>query len=190
MKIETRTRPNLYLVGFMGTGKSTVGRALARKLHARFLDSDHEIERQEGRPIPDIFKTEGELYFRGLERAFIEGGHPPEGCVVACGGGLVVQPGMRELLRMRGIVASLFATPETIFKRTSRNNNRPLLNVDDPMERISALLAEREPHYLSAGACFMTDCRPLGEVVEHIACFYERARRDFIAANCNGKTTT
>ena len=176
-------RPNLYLVGFMGTGKSTVGRALARKLKLEFLDSDREIEKAEDRAIAEIFATEGEPYFRDLERAFVEKGHPATGCVVACGGGLVVQPGMAEALRARGIVASLFATPETIVKRTSQNKNRPLLNVADPQARVAELLAQREPHYLKAGACFMTDLRPLSEVVEHLANFYERRARELQAAS-------
>src|SRR3954462_6924861 len=89
---------NLYLVGFMGTGKTTVGRAVAHKLGFGLLDSDHEIERQQGKAIPEIFAQDGEPAFRALERTFIETGHPPERTVIACGGGLVVQPGMLALL--------------------------------------------------------------------------------------------
>ena len=85
---------NLYLVGFMGTGKSTVGRGVARRIGFRLLDSDHEIERMQGRAIPEIFAQDGEPAFRVMERQFIETGHPAERTIVACGGGLVVQPGM------------------------------------------------------------------------------------------------
>src|SRR4051812_7704562 len=85
---------NLYLVGFMGTGKSTVGRQVARQLGFQFLDSDHEIERLQGKPVARIFAEEGEAKFRTLEREFIERGHPADRCIVACGGGLVVPPGM------------------------------------------------------------------------------------------------
>ena len=81
---------------------------------------------------PEIFKKEGEARFREYERSFIESGHAATGYVVACGGGLVVQPGMVDLLRARGVVVSLFASVETIIERTARNNKRPLLNVEDP----------------------------------------------------------
>ena len=92
---------NLYLVGFMGTGKSTVGRAVAHKLGFRMVDSDHEIERQQRKTIPEIFAQDGEAAFRAMERVFIESGHPAEGTVVSCGGGLVVQPGMLARLKRR-----------------------------------------------------------------------------------------
>ena len=105
---------NLYLVGFMGTGKSTVGRQVARQLEFQFLDSDHEIERGEGKPVAKIFAEEGEARFRALERAFIEEGHPANRCVIACGGGLVVPDGMLDLLRRRGVVVCLHAPIETI----------------------------------------------------------------------------
>src|SRR4051812_46435873 len=87
-----RMDTNLYLVGFMGTGKSTVGRQLARQMGFEFIDSDHEIERRQGKPVSQIFAEEGEARFRALEREFIEHGHPTKKCVVSCGGGLVVPP--------------------------------------------------------------------------------------------------
>ncbi len=172
-------RPNLYLVGFMGTGKSSVARLLAHRLKLELIDSDQAIEASTGRMIKDIFATEGEAYFRELERDFVENGHPEAGCVVACGGGLIAQPGMPERLRARGLVASLFARPQTIFARTSRTNHRPLLQVADPLAEIEALLAIREPYYLAAGASFMTDFRPLHEVAAHIAAYYQRAAPTF-----------
>lgn len=174
MTIQGSTRPNLYLVGFMGTGKSTVGRALASRLGFQFIDSDHTIESQQGRSIADIFAAEGEPYFRQLERAFIESGHAPEGCVVSCGGGLVTQAGMIDLLKSRGLVACLFASPDVILKRTATNKNRPLLNVEDPEARIASLLAEREPFYLQAGAGILTDHRPLHEVTTQLERYYHR----------------
>ena len=96
---------NLYLVGFMGTGKSTVGRAVAHKLGFHMVDSDHEIEREQGKTIPEIFAQDGEAAFRAMERVFIESGHPAERTVVSCGGGLVVQPGMLALLKSKGLIA-------------------------------------------------------------------------------------
>lgn len=174
-----KPRPNLYLVGFMGTGKSTVGRALARRLEMKHLDSDRAIEDAQGCTIPEIFAQHGEAYFRGLERDFVYGGHPEGGCVVSCGGGLVMAPGMIDELKRRGLVACLFASPDTILLRTKGNANRPLLNVENPRQRITELLAEREPVYLQAGACFYTDAQPMGEVVRHIERFYTREAKRF-----------
>jgi len=179
-KTAKKNRPNLYLVGFMGTGKSTVGRSLARRMGMRHLDSDRAIEDEQGRPIPEIFASEGEAHFRQLEHDFVHRGHPATGCVVSCGGGLVTAPGMIDELKRRGLVACLFASPETILQRTKGNQNRPLLNVENPRQRISELLAEREPVYLQAGACFYTDCQPMSEIVRHLERFYERESRRFL----------
>lgn len=173
---------NLYLVGFMGTGKSTVGRLVAQRLGFRLLDSDQEIEQQQGRTIADIFARDGEPAFRSLERAFVEGGHPATRAVVACGGGLVVQPGMADELRQRGVVVCLHASLATILDRTSRHKHRPLLNVEDPAERIRALYAAREPVYRNAGTVILTDARPLGEVVAHVLRVWRREAADFARA--------
>jgi shikimate kinase len=168
-----QSKPNLYLVGFMGVGKSVFGRKAARELGLRFIDSDHQIEREQGKKIPEIFADEGESYFRSLERQFIESGHPEMGCVVSCGGGLVVEHGMKELLKQKGVVICLFASAESIIERTSRNKNRPLLNVDDPAAKVRALLKEREPIYMDSGACISTEGRTVPEVVRHMIRTYE-----------------
>ena len=83
-------RPNIYLVGFMGTGKSTIGRQLAQQLEYSFVDSDHAIEAKAGIGIPEIFESQGESAFRVMEKAFVETGHDSEGCVVSCGGGVIM----------------------------------------------------------------------------------------------------
>jgi shikimate kinase len=170
---------NLYLVGFMGTGKSTVGRAVAHRVGFALLDSDHEIERQQGRTIAEIFARDGEPAFRELERAFIEHGHPAERTVVACGGGLVVQPGMLARLRARGVVVCLHASLETVLARTSRYRHRPLLEVENPEERIRTLFAAREPIYRQSGTMVLTDGRPLGDIVAHVIRVWRRDARDF-----------
>jgi shikimate kinase len=171
-----QSKPNLYLVGFMGVGKSALGRKAARELGMRFIDSDHQIEKEQGKKIPEIFASEGESYFRELERQFIESGHPQAGCVVSCGGGLVVEPGMKELLKEKGVVICLFASAESIIERTSRNKNRPLLNVDDPAAKVRALLKEREAIYMNSGACITTEGRTIPEVVRHIVRIYKAER--------------
>jgi shikimate kinase len=178
---------NLYLVGFMGTGKTTVGRALAQRLRMAHLDSDAEIERQSGRTIGQIFDRDGEAAFRALERAFIVSGHPASGCIVSCGGGIILPDGMTAELRARGVVICLTAHPETILHRTQGNANRPLLHADDPLERIRDLLARREPVYRAAGTQVLTDSRPLGEVIAHVQRIYLREAREFLAAQAQAR---
>ena len=170
---------NLYLVGFMGTGKTTVGRAVAMRLGFQALDSDYEIERRAGRTVAQIFARDGEAEFRAMERGFIEGGHPDRGVVVACGGGLVVQPGMLERLRAKGVVICLHASPETILQRTAPARSRPLLEVENPEARIRQLYAEREATYKRAGTVILTDFRPLHDVVMHVLRAYRREAREW-----------
>ena len=173
---------NLYLVGFMGTGKSTVGRGVARRIGFRLLDSDHEIERIQGRAIPEIFAQDGEPAFRVMEREFIETGHPAERTIVACGGGLVVQPGMLALLQSKGVVVCLHASLETVLERTQRHRNRPLLEVEDPMARIRELYAQREAIYKRSGSLVLTDGRPLNDIVAHVTRVWRREALDFARA--------
>lgn len=170
---------NLYLVGFMGTGKTTVGRAVAHKINFQALDSDHEIERLQGKTIPDIFAQDGEAAFRVMEREFIERGHPASRTLVACGGGLVVQPGMLALLKSKGVVVCLHASLETILARTARQRNRPLLAVENPEERIRTLYAAREPIYKQSGTVILTDSRPLHDIVSHVMRAWRRDAVDF-----------
>src|ERR1044071_3309188 len=170
---------NLYLVGFMGTGKPTVGRAVGHKLDFQVLDSDHEIERLQSKTIPEMFAQNGEAAFRVMEREFIEGGHPAERTVVACGGGLVVQPNMLALLKSKGVVICLHASLETILARTARHRNRPLLAVDNPEERIRTLYAARESIYRKSGTLILTDSRPLHDIVAHVIRAWRRDAADF-----------
>jgi shikimate kinase len=164
----------------MGTGKTTVGRTVAHRLGFRCVDSDHEIERLAGKPVHRIFAEEGEAHFRTLEREFVESGHAAEKLVVACGGGLVVQPGILGSLKKRGVVVCLHASIETILARAGRHGpTRPLLDVEDPDSRARSLYAEREPIYKSAGTVILTDGRPLSEVAAHVIRVWRRESQDF-----------
>jgi shikimate kinase len=179
---------NLYLVGFMGTGKTTVGRAVAQRIGFRCVDSDHEIERGSGKTVAQIFAEEGEAAFRGLELRFIEGGHEPQRLVVACGGGLVVQPGMLKLLSTKGVVVCLHASIETILARTRRHGaTRPLLAVEDPDARARALYAERETAYRAAGTVILTDSRPLSEIAAHVIRVWKRESAEFAKRGAQGE---
>jgi len=173
---------NLYLVGFMGTGKTTIGRAVAQKLGFALLDSDHEIERQQGKTVADIFAQNGEPAFRVMEREFILNGHPAQRTVVACGGGLVVQPGMLAVLLGKGVVVCLHASIESILARTARQRSRPLLNVEDPEQRVRTLYAQREPIYKQAGTVILTDARPLQDIASHVMRAWRRDAGDFARA--------
>lgn len=170
---------NLYLIGFMGVGKSAVGRYLSRLLGMRFIDSDRAIEDKAGMNIHTIFEKQGEAAFRKMEREFIENGHPDHGCVISCGGGLPIEPGMRELLLSKGVVVCLFASEKTIIRRTSANNKRPMLNVEDPVKRIRQLMAKRMPIYMNTGTGISTENRNLPEIANHVARIYRFESRYF-----------
>lgn len=170
---------NLYLVGFMGTGKTTIGRLVAQRIGFDLIDSDAEIEKAQGKIIAEIFGSEGEAAFRAMERKFIESGHPTTRVVVSCGGGLVVQPGMLETLRARGVVICLHASLETILARTARHRTRPLLNVADPEAQIRALYAAREPIYQRSGSMILTDSRPLADIVNHVVRAWRRDAAEY-----------
>lgn len=170
------TQPNLILTGFMGTGKSSVGRLLAHLWRRPFLDTDREIERRTHRKIKNIFAEDGEAFFRDLECRCVDEWLPESGAIIATGGGILTSPGMREKLRSRGVVITLFASPETIYART-RNGSRPLLQTEDPIAKIRELLAAREKDYLHAGVGVLTDGRTMLDLAQNIARIYRREIR-------------
>ena len=138
---------NIFLIGPMGAGKTTIGRHLAGLLHKRFVDVDHEIEKRTGVSIPTIFEIEGESGFRKRESAMIEELTHDQDIVLATGGGAVLLEENRKLLSERGRVVYLQADIETLVERTRRDRNRPLLQTEDPRGKIIMLLNQREPIY-------------------------------------------
>jgi shikimate kinase len=143
MKPPTR----IFLVGPMGSGKSTIGRHLAATLGLEFRDSDHEIQRRTGVDIPTIFEFEGEAGFRARERVVIDELTALDNQVVATGGGAVLDSENRRRLSGRGVVVYLHCSPEQQFERTMHDRNRPLLQTEDPLGRLRSLMAERDPLY-------------------------------------------
>jgi shikimate kinase len=135
------------MVGLMGSGKTSVGKVLARLLNKTFHDSDHEIERATGVRIPEIFELEGESGFRARERRMIEELTRRENILLATGGGAVLMPENRALLKGRGTVIYLRAPVKALLRRTQRDRNRPLLRVADPSARFRELYEQRDPLY-------------------------------------------
>jgi shikimate kinase len=149
MNHEESIPKNIVLIGFMGCGKSTVGRELHQRLGYRLMDIDHIIEETMGKKISEIFREEGESAFRDFETMQLHeiSKQTDARHIISTGGGIVVRPENRALLRRLGYVVWLCAPEDVIYERTSRNRDRPLLNSPDARDKISALLTEREPWY-------------------------------------------
>ncbi len=139
---------NFFLVGLMGAGKTTVGRALARRMQLAFVDSDQEIEARTGVRIATIFELEGEAGFRLREEDVIAQLVERQGIVLATGGGAVLSSTTRERLRQHGTVIYLRASAEDLWHRTRHDRSRPLLQTDDPRARLQQLYEQRDPLYL------------------------------------------
>ncbi|MDD2800674.1 MAG: shikimate kinase AroK [Methylobacter sp.] len=160
---------NIYLIGLMGAGKTTIGRQLAKALAVPFYDSDKAIEERTGVDIPTIFEFEGEQGFRDREQKMLEQLTQMDGIVLATGGGAVLREDNRKALKSNGFVVYLQCAIDRILERTRRDTQRPLLQTDNPRSRLEALFAEREPLYLSC-ADFKVDTGtlPSKEVVNRI----------------------
>jgi len=138
---------NIFLIGPMGSGKTTIGRQLARSLKKQFFDSDHEIEVRTGADIPWIFDIEGEAGFRARERAVIDQLSREHNIVLATGGGAVLDPENRQHLCERGLVIYLRASVAQQLQRTAQDQHRPLLQTADPRARLETLMQTRDPLY-------------------------------------------
>lgn len=160
---------NLFLVGPMGAGKSTIGRQLARELKRAFVDSDKEIEARTGVDIPLIFELEGEAGFRRREAAVIAEVTQREDIVLATGGGAILLAENRAALMSRGVVVYLAAPLDQLYERTRRDRNRPLLQTENPRQAIEELMAQRDPLYRSiADLIVETDSRTVRAIVRQI----------------------
>lgn len=150
----------ISLIGLPGSGKSTVGRQLARRLQFPFFDSDHVIEERLGCPIRVVFERDGEPAFRDLEEAVLDELTNIPCAVISTGGGAVTRSATRKRLRERGQVVYLSSTPEEIFRRLRHDANRPLLQVADPMSRLLDMYTERDPLYREIAHCVIETGRP------------------------------
>jgi shikimate kinase/3-dehydroquinate synthase len=151
---------NIFLVGLMGSGKTTIGRQLAKRLGKRFVDSDHEIEARTGASIPLIFDIEGEASFRRREADVIRDLSSQRGIVLATGGGAVLDAGTRARLAERGTVIYLRAHVNSILQRVAHDKNRPLLRTADPRRTLELLTAQREPLYREVAHLVIDTGRP------------------------------
>jgi len=153
----------------MGTGKTSIGRQLAKIKRWRFVDLDDRIEEKEKRGIPDIFAKDGETYFRKIEKQVLKEISLGEDLVIACGGGIVIQKENIELMKATGKIICLTSSAEAILKRTSRFINRPLLNVADPKAKIESLLKERAEYYALADITVDTSSLTVKEAAEKLS---------------------
>lgn len=160
---------NIFFVGLMGAGKTTVGRLLAKSLNMPFYDTDHEIERRTGVRIPVIFEVEGESGFRRRETAMIEELSQLPAVVLATGGGAVLMQENRENLKRNGTVIYLRANVHELWLRTRNDKNRPLLQNADPRSRLELLFAERDPLYREVATHIVdTGGQPVSAIVHQI----------------------
>ena len=160
---------NIFLVGPMGAGKSTIGRQLATTMGFAFKDSDHEIQHRTGVDIPTIFEFEGEEGFRQREAQVIDELTQEHNLVLATGGGVVLDADNRKHLASRGLVVYLSCSPEQQYERTVRDRNRPLLNTANPLQRLKDLFAERDPLYRQvADVVVSTEKRSATSVVKDL----------------------
>lgn len=168
VKRPGKRKPNIVLVGFMGTGKTSVGRRLASQLRMRYVDTDDVIEQESGRRIIDIFSEDGEPTFRLLESKVVHKVSKMRNQVISTGGGVVLKEANMKKLKQNGVVFCLTATAEEIYCRVGHQTHRPLLQTPDALARIRTMLAERHPYYAQADYMVKTTGRSFGEILAHI----------------------
>ena len=178
MEQRDRERPNIVLVGFMGTGKTSIGRRLSTQLRMRYVDTDDIIERDSGRRISDIFAEDGEPAFRELESEAVRKASKLHNSVISTGGGVVLKEENMVELRHNGIIFCLTATAEEIYQRVRHQPHRPLLQTPDPLTKIKSMLEERHPYYVQADYMVETTERSFGEIMAYIKRVFAKSIRD------------
>ncbi len=159
---------NIALIGFMGTGKSSVGQLVAAQLHFTFLDTDHVIEARAGKTISEIFAEQGEPVFREFERKIVGELASRKKTVISTGGGLPANPDNLTSLKTHSLTICLWASPEKIWERVRSQTHRPLLKDPDPLGKIRKLLEERGPFYRQADVLLNTEMRSLKDVAQQV----------------------
>ncbi|MFH2132131.1 MAG: shikimate kinase [bacterium] len=159
---------NIVLIGFMGCGKTTIGRKLAVRLGYRFIDTDYQIEMEQNARVKEIFSRYGEPHFRALETDLLKRLRHLDNTVIATGGGILTTPGNMELIRQIGKSVYLKACVEDIFERISRNTKRPLLQTRDPLGTVVTLLEKRKGTYERADHTINTGSLKMGHIVSRI----------------------
>jgi shikimate kinase len=165
---DVRRVKNLALVGFMGVGKSSVGRIVAEHLRFDFVDTDDLIQQRVGQTIAEIFAKEGEPAFRAHERAVVADLAARDKLVIATGGGLICDPENLTSLRSHALIVCLWASAGAIWQRVREQTHRPLLQSPDPQATIAELLAKRGPIYRQAGVLVGSDLRTPREVAQQV----------------------
>jgi len=163
-----KTDKNIVLIGFMASGKTLASRELAERLDRERVSTDEMITEREGRTIREIFAMSGEPYFRQLEKQVVQEIAGRRNLVIDCGGGVVMNEDNLNALKANGVLFFLEASPESIYRRTKGMKNRPLLNVNNPLEKIQELLALRDPHYRKAHHVVDSNSDNIGKVVDDI----------------------
>jgi shikimate kinase len=173
---STRQLRNIALIGFMGTGKSSVGRMLADQLHFTFLDTDELVETRAGKSIAAIFAEEGEAAFRQREREVVAELSSRKRSIISTGGGVGANLDNLASLKEHALVVCLWASPENIWERVRHQSHRPLLQDGEPLAKIRRLLAEREPIYKQADVLLNTEVRSVREVTQQVLHQFHLAR--------------
>lgn len=182
---SSKNKPNIVLVGFMGTGKTSVAKRLSSLMRMRYVDTDNVIESNTERAISDIFEKDGETVFRQLESDAVEQVSKLYNFIISTGGGVVLNEENVMKLKKNGIVFCLTASPEEIYERVGHQTHRPLLQTPEPLETIRTMLDERAIYYAHADYTMDTTGRSFDEIVAHIKNIYFRKMKTFVPQNAD-----